>query len=246
MTAPRGNPAPPESVIRLFDRIAPVYDLMNTVMTAGIDRRWRAATVRAARLEPGMRVLDVACGTGVLTRRLAAEVGPTGEVTGVDGSEPMLARARAASLAPTAAPVVYLAADALQLPFPRASFDAATIAFGLRNLSDYAAALAEMARVSRAGARILVLEIAEPRAGLGRFLFHTWFRRVVPVLGRAAGDRAAYRYLPASVETYPGPEGIAGLMADTGLQQVRWRWLPTGMATLHVGVVGGAPRGAEA
>lgn len=242
MTTPRGNPALPDSVVGVFDRIAPVYDLMNTVMTAGLDRRWRAAAVRAARLEPGMRVLDVACGTGVLTRQLAAGVGPTGEVTGVDRSEPMLARAGAAREARAQAPVAYLAGDALELPFPDASFDAVTIAFGLRNLSDYAAALAEMARVSRAGARIVVLEIAEPRAGLGRILFRTWFRRVVPVLGRVAGSAAAYRYLPASLETYPTPEAVARLMADAGLQQVRWRWLATGMATLHAGIV--APRAA--
>lgn len=251
MTSQRGNPAPPESVVGVFDRIAPVYDLMNTVMTAGIDRRWRSAAVRAARLGPGMRVLDVACGTGALTRQLAAEVGSGGEVIGVDRSEPMLTRARVAAEARaaarrtaarrTAAPIVYRAADALALPFPDASFDAVTIAFGLRNLSNYATALAEMSRLARAGARVVVLEIAEPRTGIGRTLFHTWFRRVVPVLGRVAGSASAYRYLPASLETYPDPEGIARLMEEAGLREVRWRWLTTGMATLHVAIA--APRG---
>ena len=243
MTTPRGNPAPPEAVVGLFDRIAPVYDLMNTVMTAGVDRRWRTAAVRAARLEPGWRVLDVACGTGVLTRQLAAEVGGSGEVVGVDRSEPMLARARSAKAAGGSAPITYVAADALQVPFPAASFDAVTIAFGLRNLPDYAAALAEMERVARAGARVVVLEIAEPNAGLGRLVFGTWFRRMVPILGRVAGSASAYRYLPASLETYPDPQGIAGLMADAGLRQVRWRWLPTGMATLHVAIAGPEPAG---
>jgi demethylmenaquinone methyltransferase / 2-methoxy-6-polyprenyl-1,4-benzoquinol methylase len=236
MSAASGNPAPPDSVIAIFDRIAPVYDLMNAVITAGIDRRWRAAAVRAARVSRGMRILDVACGTGSLTRSLAVEAGPDGEAIGVDRSSRMLARARAKRLTAGTAPTAYQLADALALPFPDATFDAVTMAFGLRNLPDYSAALAEMTRVARPGARVVVLEIAEPRGGVGRLLFRTWFRRVIPILGRLAGSAAAYRYLPDSLATYPKPEGVARLMRDCGLEQVRWRWLATGMATIHVGI----------
>ncbi|HLY36129.1 MAG TPA: ubiquinone/menaquinone biosynthesis methyltransferase [Candidatus Limnocylindria bacterium] len=236
MSATRGNPAPPDSVVKVFDRIAPIYDLMNTVMTVGIDRHWRSAAVRSVRIATGMRVLDIACGTGVLTRSLAVGAGPTGEVVGVDRSEPMLARALARAPRAGSAPIAYRLADALTLPFPDASFDAVTVAFGLRNLPDYGAALAEMARVARPGARVVVLEIAEPPGGLGRILFRSWFRRAIPILGRLAGNAAAYSYLPASLATYPAPADVAGLMRAAGLERVRWRLLATGMATLHAGV----------
>jgi demethylmenaquinone methyltransferase / 2-methoxy-6-polyprenyl-1,4-benzoquinol methylase len=236
MAAGHGNPAPPESVAAIFDRIAPVYDLMNTVMTAGIDRRWRAAAVAAAGAEEGMSILDVACGTGTLTRALARRVGPGGAVTGVDRSEPMLARARRARRRSDAAAPSYLTADALALPFAGGRFDVVTMAFGLRNMPDYAAALAEMTRVVRPDGRVVILEIAEPRRGLGRLLFMSWFRHVIPVLGRIAGRDAAYRYLPASLATYPEPEAIAGFMRGVGLQHIRWRRLAIGMATLHVAI----------
>ncbi|MDP9271707.1 MAG: ubiquinone/menaquinone biosynthesis methyltransferase [Chloroflexota bacterium] len=243
MATGQGNPAPPEAVAAVFDRIAPIYDLMNTVMTAGIDRRWRAAAIAAAGVEEGMSILDVACGTGALTRALAARVGPGGAVTGVDRSEPMLAHARRARRRGDAATPSYLAADALALPFAAGRFDVVTMAFGLRNMPDYAAALAEMTRVVRPDGRVVILEIAEPRRGLGRLLFRSWFRRVIPVLGRIVGRAAAYRYLPASLATYPAPEAIAGLMRAVGLQHIRWRRLATGMATLHVAI---APPATEA
>lgn len=219
----------------MFDRVAPVYDLMNSVMTAGTDARWRAATVRALDLRPGMRVLDVACGTGGLARGAAAAVGPHGSVAGVDLSGRMLIVARRRRVSAAHAAVVYHRADALALPFEDATFDAACIGFGLRNVADHAACLREMARVVRPGGRIAVLELAEPPGGLARAVHRTWFRRVVPLLGRLLGRRAAYAYLPASVARYPGPERVAALMAAAGLGRPRWRYLPTGMATLHVG-----------
>lgn len=223
-----------EEVRRMFDRIAPFYDAMNTVMTAGTDARWRRSTVRALRLHPGDRVLDVATGTGKLALAEAAVVGPGGRVIGLDASGEMLARARRASDA--AEPVVeWLQADAMVLPFDDGSFDAVSIGFGLRNLPDFAAALVEMGRVLRPGGRLAVLEISEPPAGLGRLLFVTWFRRIIPLLGRFIGRRAAYRYLPASLERYPPPERVAALMREAGFAPVGWRFLPTGFATLHLG-----------
>ncbi len=239
MTA-RGNPAAPDGVRAMFDRIAPVYDAMNTLMTAGLDGRWRRAAVAAARLRPGSAALDVACGTGRLAEALAIAVAPGGRVVGVDVARRMLARAerRAARLRrvyPDGVLPEYLVADALALPFADGTFEVATIGFGLRNLPDYVGGLAEMTRVVQPGGRVVVLEIAVPPSGIARALFETWFRRIVPVLGRVAGRSAAYRYLPQSLLDYPEPPAVADLMAEAGLVDVRWRWLPSRMATLHVG-----------
>ncbi len=230
-----GNPTPPGEVRTMFDRIAPIYDAMNTIMTAGLDARWRRAAARAAELRPGMAAVDVACGSGALTRELAAAVGPAGSVTGVDLSTAMLRRAESRPVAAGAARPVYRRGDALALPLDDAVADAATIAFGLRNVSDYRRSLDEMARVVRPGGRVVVLEITTPTRGIGRWLAATWFRRVVPVLGRVAGGGAAYGYLPESVARYPSPAAVAALMRDAGLVDVRWRALAPGLVTLHVG-----------
>ena len=196
----------------MFDRIAPRYEAMNTVMTLGMDAAWRRRAVRAARLGPGMRAIDVACGSGSLTRTLAAAVGETGTVTGVDVSGGMLAEARRHPTSASATVPAYVEGDALALPLPDESADAATIAFGLRNVTDYRRCLAEMTRVVRPGGRIVVLEISTPAGWLGGLLSATWFARIVPVLGRMAGSADAYRYLPDSVRGYPAPAGVAGLM----------------------------------
>jgi demethylmenaquinone methyltransferase / 2-methoxy-6-polyprenyl-1,4-benzoquinol methylase len=235
-STPIGNPTPPHDVRAMFDRIARRYDTLNTVMTAGLDTRWRRAAIEAARLRPGLRVLDVACGTGMLARAAAEVVGPAGHVDGIDAAPRMLELARAARRATGAAGISWREADALRLPFDDESMDAVLIGFGLRNLPDYAGALEEMTRVAAPGGRVVVLEIATPRARLPRLVHATWFRRVVPLLGRLAGGGAAYAYLPASLDTYPAPEAIADLMAGAGLTDVRWRWLVGGMTTLHVGV----------
>ena len=234
MSAQQGNAADPAAVRAMFDRIAPVYDRMNSLMTGGLDGRWRRDAVRAARLRRGMRALDVACGTGRLARLAAARVAPTGAVVAIDASEGMVTRAGAER---SAIAIDYRVADALALPFPDASFDAATIGFGLRNLADYAGGLAEMRRVVRPGGRVVVLEIAQPAGGPGRALFGLWFRGVVPLLGRVARHPGAYAYLPASVLAYPAPDRVADLLRAAGLIGVRWRWLTSGLATLHVGEV---------
>lgn len=229
-----GRPAPPEpaAVRSMFDRIAPVYDLMNTVMTVGVDGRWRRSTLAALGLRPGQRVLDVATGTGKLALAAADAVGPGGEVVALDASPRMLARARRAE---GSARVRWLEADAMAMPFEDASFDALTVGFGLRNMPDFDAALREMRRVLRPGGRLAVLEIAVPRSGVGRVLFAAWFRRIVPQLGRIVRQVDAYAYLPASLDRYPAPDDVARRMTAADFDPVRWRWLPTGLATLHVG-----------
>jgi demethylmenaquinone methyltransferase/2-methoxy-6-polyprenyl-1,4-benzoquinol methylase len=231
-----GNATPPAEVREIFDAIAPRYDAMNTLMTAGLDRGWRRDTIAAAELWPGMRVLDAACGTGMLARAAATAVGPSGGVTGLDASPAMLALAAPAEIPPDAAEPRWVLGDALAMPFADASFDAAMIGFGLRNLPDYAAGLRELTRVVVPGGRVVVLEIAAPRRFVPRALHAIWFRRGVPLLGRLIGLGDAYRYLPASLADYPPPERVAELMAGAGLTAVRWRWLTGGMTTLHVGV----------
>ena len=230
-----GNRVPGDEVRAMFDRIAPIYDPMNTVMTAGLDACWRRAAASVARLAPGGSAVDVACGSGALTRELARAVGPGGSVIGVDVAERMLAHARRRRGRPDAATPRYVRADALDLPIADASVDAATIAFGLRNVADYGRCLGELCRVTRPGGRVVVLELATPERGAGQLLAATWFELVVPLLGRLAGGGSAYGYLPDSVRAYPGPAAVAAAMTAAGLRDVRWRRLRPGLVTLHVG-----------
>src|SRR5215831_18759178 len=182
----------------MFDRIAGLYDRMNTVMTAGLHHKWRRRAADLAAPPRGGRVLDVATGTGDLALELAGRVGPEGEVVGADFSERMLELARAKAAVAGVATVRFEAANALALPYPDGSFDAATVGFGARNFADLARGLGEMTRVVRPGGRVVVLEITTPtRPPLSRF-FELWFDRAVPALGRLAGDSQAYSYLPTS------------------------------------------------
>jgi demethylmenaquinone methyltransferase / 2-methoxy-6-polyprenyl-1,4-benzoquinol methylase len=216
----------------MFDRIAPIYERMNTVMTAGLDARWRRDAVRATGLRAGMSAVDLACGSGSLTRLLGEAVGPSGSAIGFDVSEAML---REAASRAGSSSIRYELGDALALPLEDATVDAATIAFGLRNVADYRACLAEMARVTRPGGRVVILEIATPSGGFGRWVAELWFRRIVPLIGRVAGGGSAYGYLPESVRRYPPPEAIAEYLRAVGLAGVRWRRLALGMVTLHAG-----------
>jgi demethylmenaquinone methyltransferase / 2-methoxy-6-polyprenyl-1,4-benzoquinol methylase len=214
----------------MFDRIARVYDLMNSVMTAGLHHRWRERAADLAELEPGGRALDVASGTGDLAIELARRVGPSGTVVGSDFSEPMLDVARRKSAA-----VRWEWGNALDLPYADDEFDAATVGFGARNFSDLDRALAEMARVVKPGGRVVVLEITVPhRPPLSTF-FSVWFDRVVPALGKVAGDPDAYAYLPSSVKRFPQPEALAARMDEAGLADVRWILTAGGIIALHVG-----------
>jgi demethylmenaquinone methyltransferase/2-methoxy-6-polyprenyl-1,4-benzoquinol methylase len=216
----------------MFDRIARVYDLMNSVMTAGLHHHWRERAADLAAVGPGDRALDVACGTGDLAVELARRVGPSGSVVGSDFSEAMLELARRKSDA-----VTWEWANALELPYPDGGFDAATVGFGARNFSDLDRGLAEMARVVRPGGRVVVLEITTPQRPPLSAFFSIWFDRVVPALGKLAGDPEAYSYLPSSVKRFPGPAELAGRMAAVGLTDVRWIITAGGIIAIHAGKV---------
>jgi demethylmenaquinone methyltransferase/2-methoxy-6-polyprenyl-1,4-benzoquinol methylase len=218
---------PAAGVREMFDRIAPVYDAMNRAMTGGLDRRWRRETARAV-VRPGDRVLDACCGTGDLALA-AREAG--GRVTGVDFSERMLERARR-----KAPELEWVRADLLELPFEDASFDAATVGFGVRNLEDLEAGLRELRRVLRPGGRLGVLEITRPRGALRPF-FRLWFDGLVPLAGKLLPGGAAYTYLPASVRRFPEPEDLAELLRAAGFGAVRFRLFAGGIVALHTGEV---------
>jgi demethylmenaquinone methyltransferase/2-methoxy-6-polyprenyl-1,4-benzoquinol methylase len=213
----------------MFDRIAGVYDLMNSVMTAGLHHRWRERAADLARVGPGTRALDVATGTGDLALALARR---GGEVVGSDFSEGMLERARAKSTA-----VRWEQGNALALSYPDSSFDAATVGFGARNFSSLEDGLREMVRVVRPGGRVVVLEITTPTRPPLSVFFSLWFDRIVPLLGRLSGEDQAYSYLPSSVKRFPGPEELGGVMHGLGLRDVRWILTAGGIIALHSGTV---------
>jgi demethylmenaquinone methyltransferase/2-methoxy-6-polyprenyl-1,4-benzoquinol methylase len=213
----------------MFDRIAGVYDLMNSVMTVGMHQRWRERAVELARVGPGSRALDVATGTGDLAVALRAA---GADVIGCDFSEEMLERAREKE--PT---VPFEWADALALPYADDSFDAATVGFGARNFSDLERGLTEMARVVRPGGRLVVLEITTPQKPPLSHFFSFWFDRAVPALGRLAGDPDAYSYLPSSVKRFPGPAELARELERAGLEDIRWVLTAGGIIAIHAGTV---------
>jgi len=241
-----GTLAEPQ-VRAMFDRIAGVYDRMNAVMTAGLHHQWRRRAADLAALKPGDAALDVATGTGDLAFELARRVAPGGSVIGADFSENMLDLARAKIGAPAPAtggtpggPSVsplFETANALSLPYRDDSFAAATVGFGARNFSDLERGLTEMTRVVAPGGRVVVLEITTPtRFPLSTFL-EVWFDRIVPSLGRLAGDPDAYAYLPSSVRRFPAPQALAALMWDVGLAPVSYVLTAGGIIALHVGEV---------
>ncbi len=215
----------PEGVRGMFDRIAPVYDVMNCVMTAGLDRRWRKLAVTEV-VWPGDRVLDACCGTGDLAVEAERR---GGRVVGLDFSEKMLERAR-----PKSGAIEWVQGDALALPFSDGEFDAATVGFGVRNLVDLDGGLRELARVLRPGGKLAVLEITRPR-GILRPFFRLWFDVLVPFAGRVLPGGQAYTYLPASVRRFPGPDDLSALFEHAGFEDVRYRLLGGGIVALHVG-----------
>jgi demethylmenaquinone methyltransferase/2-methoxy-6-polyprenyl-1,4-benzoquinol methylase len=226
----------------MFDRIAGVYDLLNTVMTAGLHHQWRRRAADLAAVHAGDRVIDVATGTGDLAFELAGRVGAGGEVVAADFSERMLTVAREKATANVdearSAAVRFVHANALALPFADGEFDAATIGFGARNLADLEGGLREISRVVKPGGRVVVLEMTTPRKPPLSVFFSLWFDRIVPLLGRLAGDREAYTYLPTSVRRFPDPAELAATMSRCGLAGVRYVLTAGGIIALHVGVVG--------
>jgi demethylmenaquinone methyltransferase / 2-methoxy-6-polyprenyl-1,4-benzoquinol methylase len=219
----------------MFDRIAGVYDVMNSAMTAGLHHQWRQRAVDRAEVGPGSDALDVCCGTGDLAFELRRRIGPDGRVVGSDFSEPMLELARRKS-GELGLPVEFGWADALELPYGDGSFDAVTIGFGARNLADLPRGLSEMARVLRPGGRLVILEITRPQREPLASFYSIWFDRVVPMIGSVAGDADAYSYLPNSVRTFPEPEALAGLMDAAGFERIRWLLLAGGIIAIHSGV----------
>ena len=219
----------------MFDRIAGVYDLMNSLMTAGLHHRWRRRAADLARVGPGHDVLDVASGTGDLAIELSARVGAGGSVIGSDFSEQMLDRARV-----KAPQLEWQQANALALPYEEGRFDAVTVGFGARNFSDLDAGLAEMVRVTRPGGRVVVLEITTPtRPPLSTF-FRLWFDRLVPLIGRFAGDPEAYSYLPSSVRRFPDARTLAMRLSEAGLKEVSYLLTAGGIIAIHSGTKAGA------
>ncbi len=240
----------------MFDRIAGVYDPLNTAMTAGLHHRWRARAADLADIGPGSHVLDLATGTGDLAIELARRVSPNGEVVGADFAEKMLERARRKATAADGLRVRprFEWADAMDLPYAEDSFDAATVGFGARNFSDLGRGIAEMARVVRPGGRVVVLEITTPTRPPLSLFYRLWFDRIVPALGRlvsllAPGSRArsggqgtiaqAYSYLPSSVKRFPGPAALAAEMERAGLAQISYVITAGGIVAIHVGTVPG-------
>ena len=227
---------PEQEVRAMFDRISGVYDRMNQVMTAGLHHRWRERAADVAQVPVGGRVLDVATGTGDLALELTRRVGPEGHVVGSDFSEGMLDLARDKATERNIEGVRFEWANALELPYPDDVFDAATVGFGARNFGDLDKGLSEMTRVVKPGGKVVILEITTPvKPPLSTF-HGLWFDRIVPALGKVAGDEAAYNYLPNSVKRFPGPEGLAASMDRAGLSKISWILTAGGIIAIHVGV----------
>jgi len=216
----------PDSVRTMFDRIAPVYDVMNHVMTAGLDIRWRRRAAQAA-VRAGDRVLDAACGTGDLA--IADLKAGAGKVTGLDFSEKMLERARVKQTS-----IEWLRGDMLALPFADETFDAATVGFGVRNVENLELGLSELRRVLRPGGRLAILEITQPRGALRPF-YSLWFDRIVPLLGKVLPGGDAYTYLPASVKRFPTAERLADMLREAGFADVRFELMGGSIVALHTG-----------
>jgi demethylmenaquinone methyltransferase/2-methoxy-6-polyprenyl-1,4-benzoquinol methylase len=229
-----GNAASTAEVRAMFDRIARVYDPMNLVISAFQEPRWRKRAVKLSGARSGDRILDVATGTGKVAADLYAKAQPGGSVLGVDISPAMIRVAQKRFVDRPG--LTFVVGDAMALPTEDATFDAATIAFGMRNLPDYGKGFAELARSVRPGGRVVCLEIARPRSRLARIL-QFWFDRIVPIVGRVAGQGGAYGYLVRSVKGYPGPDRIAEIMREVGLQDVSWIGMSGGIVTIHTGTV---------
>ncbi|HET9948391.1 MAG TPA: ubiquinone/menaquinone biosynthesis methyltransferase [Longimicrobiales bacterium] len=234
--APKAGAERARQVRTIFSEISHRYDLLNHVLSLNVDRAWRREAIRRLewRAAPDGLYLDACAGTFDLALGLARRRGFAGRVVATDFAQPMLVEG-APKIA--AAPVLPVCADTLSLPFEDGRFDGAAVGFGVRNLADVPAGLAELRRVLREGARLVVLEFTEPPNRLVRVAYHLYFRRVLPVVGRiVSGHPWAYTYLPESVKEFPGPVELAGMFERAGFGSVGWRLLTGGIAAVHWGV----------
>jgi len=230
---PIDTSADPAKIRTMFDGIARSYDRLNSLMTAGLHHRWRDLAVLLAQVGAGGSALDVCCGTGDLAFALKQAVGPEGRVSGLDFSGAMLELARE-KCGRNQLWVDFVQGDVLSLPFADGEFDACTVGFGLRNVADLEKALLEMGRVCRPGGRVVCLEITQPDIIGFKQFYGLWFDHAVPLLGRlASGDGDAYRYLPASVRRFPGPEALSLLMESVGLSNPRCEIVAGGIIAIH-------------
>jgi demethylmenaquinone methyltransferase/2-methoxy-6-polyprenyl-1,4-benzoquinol methylase len=232
----------PGRIQAMFSGISSRYDVMNHLMTAGLDRRWRRIAAEQTALPPGAPVLDACCGTGDLAMALA-DMYPSSRVTGLDFTVAMLSQARrkaARRVGRGLSAPRFVQGDLLELPFADGEFAAVTVGWGVRNVPDVPRAFAEMRRVTRPGGRVVCLESTQPPPGLGGRFHLVWMGRVVPLLGRlVTGDPHAYAYLPASVEAFPRAEELAAIMSRAGLSRVRYRRFGLGAVAMHIGEVPG-------
>jgi demethylmenaquinone methyltransferase/2-methoxy-6-polyprenyl-1,4-benzoquinol methylase len=214
----------------LFDAIAPRYDRINDLQSFGLHRLWKRRLIRLARLQPGERALDLCCGTGDITRQAARQ---GAQAIGLDFSAPMLQRALQRS---TSSSCSYVRGDALRLPFPDQRFDVVTVGYGLRNLTRFDAALAEMRRVTRPRGRLLILDFGKPANAFWRALYFAYLKAVVPLYGQIfCGNAQAYAYILESLQHYPAQQGIAELMRQLGYAPVRIINLVGGVMSIHYG-----------
>jgi demethylmenaquinone methyltransferase / 2-methoxy-6-polyprenyl-1,4-benzoquinol methylase len=222
-----------KAIQQMFSEIAPRYDLLNRVLSAGVDRSWRVAAVQAALEKGPKRVLDLATGTGDIAL-LLKKVSPQTEVVGGDFAAPMLELARQKAQK-AGVEIPFVQADALNLPFPDSSFDAVTISFGFRNFADYEKSLRELHRVLTNGGRLCILEFPPPPKGGIGVLYRFYFTRILPLIGGLiSGSRSAYQYLPESVERFPSPDNLAQMMTKAGFH-TQYQLFTGGITALHVG-----------
>ena len=235
-TGAKAGTLPEQQVQAMFDRIAKRYDLMNSVMTAGLHDKWRRRAADLAEVTPGDEVLDVASGTGDFAFELAKRVGPTGHVIGADFAEEMLAIARTKTPNQPAElrnVVEFVTGNALDLQYDDDRFDAVTVGFGVRNFSDLDQGLREMVRVVRPGGKVVILEISTPTRPPLSWFYGVWFDRIVPALGKFGGEDSAYTYLPQSVKRFPAPSELAGKLAAAGTEEVKYVSTAGGIITIH-------------
>ena len=226
-----------EQIQKMFSTIAPRYDFLNRLLSLGIDRRWRRIAVGQIQCSPNGRVLDVATGTGDVALEIAARTPDTVSITGIDFSAGMVEHGRTKiECSPYRDRISLQIAPCEEIPFPDDTFDAATIAFGIRNVVDRELGLREMLRVLKPGGRVVILEFSNPRSRVFKAAYNFYFHRILPLVAGLFSQQSAYRYLPESVMEFPPQEEFKSLMEKAGFRQVTNRDLTFGISTVYVGL----------